>query len=156
MTEWYVISLMCASLHLPFLFLLTYCMKGDTLENVAQELDCIINTGNYTFHLRDTEGQMFLEYKFHTSQMDSDADPICRKMNGEQIRDFVRKLGFLDKDKDEDGAQKIKHFLHHNQVSHTHQYNIMNAYMLHVSDYFQAVGAVLETVRVRPPILSCW
>jgi hypothetical protein len=45
----------------------------------------------------------------------SDSVGVHREMNGEQIRDFVRKLGFLDKDKDD---EKIKHFLHLNQVSH--------------------------------------
>ena len=36
--------------------------------------------------------------------------------NTEQIGDFVRKLGFLDKEKDKEGGDKIKHFLHINEV----------------------------------------
>jgi len=35
--------------------------------------------------------------------------------NSEQISDFVRKLGFLDTEKE--GGDKIKHFLHVNEVS---------------------------------------
>ena len=35
--------------------------------------------------------------------------------NSEQINDFVRKLGFLDTEKE--GGDKIKHFLHVNEVS---------------------------------------
>ena len=38
------------------------------------------------------------------------------KWNLEQIGDFVRKLGFLDENKEEEGGVKIKHFLHLNQV----------------------------------------
>ena len=36
--------------------------------------------------------------------------------NTEQIGDFVRKLGFLDKEKDKGEGYKIKHFLHVNEV----------------------------------------
>lgn len=39
------------------------------------------------------------------------------KMNSEQVRDFVRKLGFVDKDKK--GGNQIKQFLHLYQVSAT-------------------------------------
>ena len=35
-------------------------------------------------------------------------------MNIEQVKDFVRKLGFMDKEKE--GGDKIKHFLHLSQV----------------------------------------
>lgn len=37
------------------------------------------------------------------------------RWNSEQINDFVRKLGFLDTEKA--GGEKIKHFLHINEVS---------------------------------------
>ena len=41
--------------------------------------------------------------------------------NEEQINDFVRKLGFLDTQKE--GGDKIKHFLHINEVeSHANTY----------------------------------
>ena len=38
------------------------------------------------------------------------------KKNSEQIRDFVRKLGFVDEEKK--GGDQIRHFLQLNQVSH--------------------------------------
>ena len=38
------------------------------------------------------------------------------KWNLEQIGDFVRKLGFLDENKEEEGGVRIKHFLLLNQV----------------------------------------
>ena len=38
------------------------------------------------------------------------------RWNTEQIGDFVRKLGFLDKEKDKEGGDKIKHFLHVSEV----------------------------------------
>ena len=99
---------------------------------MKNELDCIIGTGNYNFNLGEelgsSEGKMFLNYDFHyTSQsatgVESQTDPgkVHRTMNGEQIRDFVRRLGFLDKGEDEDVVQKIRKFLHLSQVGHTVQ-----------------------------------
>ena len=41
------------------------------------------------------------------------------RWNTEQIGDFVRKLGFLDKEKDKGEGDKIKHFLHVNEVQCT-------------------------------------
>ena len=38
------------------------------------------------------------------------------RWNTEQIGDFVRKLEFLDKEKDREGGDKIKHFLYINEV----------------------------------------
>jgi hypothetical protein len=38
------------------------------------------------------------------------------RWNTEQIGDFMRKLGFLDKEKDKGEGDKIKHFLHVNEV----------------------------------------
>ena len=43
------------------------------------------------------------------------------RWNTEQIGDFVRKLGFLDKEKDKGEGDKIKHFLHVNEV-HIYMY----------------------------------
>jgi hypothetical protein len=46
------------------------------------------------------------------------------RWNTEQIGDFVRKLGFLDKEKDKGEGDKIKHFLHVNEVHaymHVHE-----------------------------------
>lgn len=63
-------------------------------------------------------GQMFLRYEL-TSRKLTSADERSQvhqeNWNSEQIRDFVRKLGFVDKDKAESGVQ-IKRFLSLNQV----------------------------------------
>ena len=56
---------------------------------------------------------MFLHYK-PTSQFPGEDQ--LEKWNGEQIRDFVRKLGFVDKNKAENGV-KIKCFLSLHQAS---------------------------------------
>lgn len=152
--------------------------QGDTLQNVANELDCIINTGYYIFTLTQDSScgvstQIMLEYKPSTSPQQqqqpnsnltssgqhsqapssSDQQPLSfedgtfpppdrtlprmltrtesqvvssdlqgvgpstmERWNTEQIGDFVRKLGFLDKEKDKEGGDKIKHFLHVNEV----------------------------------------
>ena len=126
--------------------------QGDTLENVAKELDCIITTGKYLFLSSDTSTsrtELMLEYSpshshqspppphLPPSQPSSLEDPEVRvfprvisrlnsqngpetlgvnaeRWNGEQINDFVRKLGFLDAEKE--GGDTIKHFLHVNEV----------------------------------------
>ena len=98
---------------------------------MAKELDCIITTGNYLFQTSDTSGsgaQLILEYSpslSHQSpptlsptqpsnQEDSEMVVNMQHWNSEQINDFVRKLGFLDTEKE--GGNKIKHFLHINEV----------------------------------------
>ena len=142
--------------------------QGDTLENVAKELECIIETGCYTFQLGvwpgaelsgGIKGQLFLEYEpysssfstttntsstttntsststtasstsFSTSRsiqvvagphqegvecVDSHAQSRMERKTGEQIDDFVRKLGFMDKEKE--GGNLIKQFIHLSQV----------------------------------------
>ena len=89
---------------------------------MAQDLNSIIETGHYCFEMKHDTGQwqMFLEYEPITLQLSAPseraAEPTLEKWNGEQIEDFVRKLGFLDKDKEE-GRERITAFLHFNQVS---------------------------------------
>lgn len=110
-----------------FLFSFLYIfLQGDTLENVAKELDCIISTGNYLFQTPDTSSrgpELILEYSpsqqfTSLSQPSNQEDPELgmnkQRWNSEQIGDFVRKLGFLDSE--QDGGDKIKHFLHVNEV----------------------------------------
>ena len=121
-------------------------MQGDTLQNVANELESIINTGVYIFTLSSGacggEAVMMLEYVplaqrviptvSHVddgnprSFQHSGSDTECGLGNGthvvsqkenwnrEQINDFVRKLGFLDAQRE--GGDQIKHFLHINEV----------------------------------------
>lgn len=55
------------------------------------------------------------------------------RWNTEQIGDFVRKLGFLDKEKDKEGGDKIKHFLHVNEVMLLCTDLMINIIHVHVS-----------------------
>ena len=134
-------------------------LQGDTLENVAKELECIIETGNYTICLEvcpgvdlygEIKAQLFLEYTPYsitssstnifsstssTTNTTTSSPSIhvltvshqevavsqenhmhCRmeRKTDEQIKDFVRKLGFMDREKDE--RNFIKQFLHVSQV----------------------------------------
>ena len=188
-------------------------LQGDTLENVAKELDSIIQTGYYIFTLsRDSSGGLFaqimLEYKPsttpqhpiqpgtlttsghhsqpHSSSSGSDQNPFSfeaegttdnpprtlprlltkmesqsgndlfgtsagtgggltrlsnlERWNTEQIGDFVRKLGFLDKEKDKEGGDKIIHFLHVNEV--------MQLHVVHVVQYVHCVYACINLMFI--------
>ena len=117
------------------------------------------------------KGQMFLEYVPSSAQghlltptsdpqqvampssslgVEFQGDKVRReKWNREQIGDFVRKLGFLDKDKE--GGDRIKHFLRLSQVSHAHIPHPSSlplllpfVFPLPCTDGVQVAGAVLE------------
>ena len=131
--------------------------QGDTLQNVANELECIITTGYYIFTFsQDNAGsssaQIMLKYKpstlpcysqsslplakrslsskngdvspdtvqtsaiYEESCDETDLRPNVECWNTEQISDFVRKLGFLDKEKDK--VEGIRQFLHINEVKY--------------------------------------
>ena len=95
---------------------------------MAKELDCIIATGNYLLQTPDAScrgAELVLEYS--ASQQftpTSLSQPPClegselginvQHWNTEQIGDFVLKLGFLDTETE--GGDKIKNFLHVNEV----------------------------------------
>ena len=91
---------------------------------MGHELDCIIETGCYTLlggEKYGDGGHMFLTYVFHAqptvpkqvSKKETNQGRVHK--NSEQIRDFVRKLGFLDKD--QKGGDRVKNFLHLSQVN---------------------------------------
>ena len=103
---------------------------------MANDLDCIIQTGNYLIEFTSSEGiVMSLHYcpAYH-SQLDQPpsqedvssqiSQPVQsyqkessagkERWSKEQIGDFVRKLGFLDAEKE--GGDKIRRFLHLNEV----------------------------------------
>ena len=99
-------------------------LQGDTIENVANELDCIMRTGHYINQYKEgeigTKGKMLLEFDVTTSLQATQEDldtPRKEKWTSQQISDFVRKLGFMDKDRDSEKGRLIIHFLHTNQVS---------------------------------------
>lgn len=114
------------------------------MENVGKELRCILKTGEYNFDLGLNFGtevgfdgvkcELFLNYEayslLHPSQSSSDIKSLAaqtvgniqqkevysQKLNSEQIKDFLRKLGFIDKEKKEEDTS-IKDFLYLSQVN---------------------------------------
>ena len=95
---------------------------------MAQELDCIIETGCYKLqceegkHVVGGEVQKYLEYHAHalpdsSQQGQGGQKAVHRVKNTEQVRDFHTKLGFLNRD--DAGGDKVKDFLHLSQVSHS-------------------------------------
>ena len=144
----------------------TISLQGDTLQNVAKELDKVLELGYYSFKLPiDGDAQLILDFLPSTSQTPGtvksdessattavsqilphselseveekveqtseltkiepkfgDVEARIRKTpkqeqwNSEQIGDFVRKLGFMDTEKE--GGEKIKHFRHISAVSY--------------------------------------
>jgi hypothetical protein len=111
--------------------------EGDTIQNVANELECIIKTGCFIFTLVADGGSMTLEYlpfakpylmTVSPAENDDNSDdksythynscssshcttvPSSKEIwSSEQIHDFVLKLGFLNAEKE--GGSQIKHFL---------------------------------------------
>lgn len=115
---------------MQFMFVML-CLQGDTLQNVANDLDCIIQTGQYHFEFASSKGIVIsLQYSPAVSAQavpsiledGSIQEPETHneiegcdseRWSKEQIDDFVRKLGFLDSEK---GGDMIKNFLHVNEV----------------------------------------
>lgn len=115
------------------------------MENVDKELECILESGHYTFKrdISDTRiAYIMLEYipatykpgesileengfvntsevpllQHQDSQTESEKKMSSfEKWSEEMINDFVRKLGFLDTESGR--GRKIKRFLHINEVS---------------------------------------
>ena len=92
------------------------------MKNVAVELNCIIATGKFVFRVQRMElggvkGEIILDYE--------SSSKTCREeWNSGQIRDFVTKLGFIEKNEEvgdkkvegEEVGDRIKKFLHLSQV----------------------------------------
>ena len=103
---------------------------------MAKELECIINTGHYMFQGNEagsSRGQILLKYEPFSTQLpallpSTNQQEVTERqrpsliplqsqlseLNAEQIGDFVRKLGFINKEKE--GGKQIKWFIHLNQV----------------------------------------
>eukprot|EP00731_Ephydatia_muelleri_P026772 Em0018g872a len=115
-------------------YLIAVYLQGDTLQNVAKDLDSIIQTGHYQFEFSSTEAIVISLHYCHTGSAQAtvssslEEDPPQspqavkkdkessgkERWSKEQIDDFVRKLGFLDAEKE--GGDKIKLFLRLNEV----------------------------------------
>lgn len=98
-------------------------LQGDTLQGVASELRCVLESGFYRFHFNSSidyvSGSVQLLYTPHLYQNTEEVMemPSLSGMvvwTDEQISDFVRKLGFLDAEGDTEWL--IRQFLHLNQV----------------------------------------
>ena len=145
-------------------------MQGDTLDNVEKELDSVIDTGIYTFcqeevdELGRNKAQLFLEFEPASIQLPAESttqaavltsNPNTQDRSGsgrkelwnqEKIADFVRKLGFVDKNKKGD---KIKYFLHLNQV-----YTITSS-KLHVLIPLMICFLYMHVCRLSTSYLIC-
>ena len=120
------------------LILLVFSLtQGETIENVANELDHILETGIFNFMLSSDEtstADILLVYQpsqpviaqpdtNFIGREDGERSPLDRgstlivdqHWNSEHIADFVRKLGFLDTERE--GGERIKLFIHLNSVS---------------------------------------
>ena len=84
-----------------------------------------MRTGCYTiqFQAEDLGAEgLLLEYEATTSQeqvqcsMSVFSHARIEKWTSEQVKEFVRKLGFMDKDRESNQGQQIIHFLHMHQV----------------------------------------
>ena len=101
-------------------------LQGDTLQGVAAELNCVLDSGYYRFMFNSTTDAISataeLHYIPHSTRYQNVGEvkeqpiaPTEYKWSEDQISDFVRKLGFLDAEGT--AASQIKTFLHLNQVS---------------------------------------
>jgi len=109
-------------------------LQGDTLQNVASDLESIFQTGHYSFIIPENiaePGKVALSYRpsskravlvkidlsseEQTSTVPNLGDDVKEETwDSEQTGNFARKLGFLDSEKA--GGELVKPFLHINQV----------------------------------------
>ena len=102
------------------------CSQGDTIENVANDLERILQTGYYSFNVPENTadlGEVELKCKpsskqapFQSSNGENVFDDFEKEetWDSEQIGAFARKLGFLDSKKAD--GEMVKLFLHVNEV----------------------------------------
>ena len=111
-----------------------WSLQGDTLQNVASDLESIFQTGHYSFNIPENiaePGIIELTYKPSSkramlvlSDLSSeeqasivpnlDDDVKEETWDSEQTGNFARKLGFLDSEKA--GGELVKPFLQINEV----------------------------------------
>ena len=160
-------------------------IQGDTLQNVAKELDKVLWHGYFSFKLPiDGDAQMTIEFSppsiltssledasssavsqipssSKLSQVEPNPDNVeegtgkgskSEQWSSEQIGDFVRKLGFMDTEKE--GGEKIKHFRHISAVSSLlTTLHIISSHLLLFIDCLPSTGAICATKRFRQPSL---
>jgi len=111
-----------------------WSLQGDTLQNVASDLESIFQTGHYSFNIPENmaePGRVELTYIPSSKQAvlvstelrigeqtsivpNLDDDVKEEIWDSEQTGNFARKLGFLDSEKT--GGELVKPFLHINEV----------------------------------------
>ena len=118
--------------------LLTSCVRngctllsfqGDTLQNVANDLKRIFETGRFSFIIPENvadPGKVELRYKKLATKVlvaekrllgpEEEGTLKEETWDSEQTGAFARKLGFLDSEKV--GGELVKPFLHANEVCH--------------------------------------
>lgn len=105
-------------------------MQGDTLENVANDLKRIFQTGHYSFIIPENmtdSGKVELKYMPASKRAakvlgvekqslapEEEVSVKEETWDSEQTGAFARKLGFLDSEKA--GGELVKPFLHSNEV----------------------------------------
>jgi len=114
--------------------LYSWSLQGDTLQNVASDLESIFQTGHYSFIIPESiaePGRVELTYKpsskrvvLVSSDLSSEEqasivpnldDSVKEETwDSEQTGNFARKLGFLDSEKA--GGELVKPFLQINEV----------------------------------------
>ena len=105
-------------------------LQGDTLQNVANDLKRIFETGHFSFIIPENiadAGRVELRYtpaskraakvlseEKHSSGLEEKVSVNEETWDSEQTGAFARKLGFLDSEKA--GGELVKQFLHANEV----------------------------------------
>jgi len=76
------------------------------------------NQGGASMEEGDTVPNRTSRTDLRSGDLEAAVRPKQEQWNAEQIRDFVRKLGFMDTERE--GGEKIKHFRHISSVRFTH------------------------------------
>ena len=123
--------------------LFSFILQGDTIQNVANDLERVLKTGCYSFNIPENAADLGeLELKYKPSSKGTPPEPPNEDKSvvvfdegetwdSEQIDGFARKLGFLDSKKAD--GEMVKSFLHVNEVCD------FNFYIWHI---YKSVGTV--------------
>ena len=113
-------------MHFDFSYDESFLFQGETLENIDNQLKCIIKTGHYHFNVAPSAAKTGQEIELvyllpstnagngdevsqHGSNVRAEAIK-WERWKRESIDEFVQKLGFLDND-------QIQNFIKQNEVS---------------------------------------
>ena len=94
--------------------------QPESLETATQQSDDASNTSSPSSVSESSPSKNGMhQIKLESEDFSSLAEKqsTIETWNTEQVGDFVRKLGFFEKEKDSEGGEKIKHFLRVNEVT---------------------------------------